>query len=181
MDTTTQIDLLPVASLPDRYSKAKSQVYSRLNALGITTHKQGNKAYVDASQLQHLDAIHQLITTGHTLEEAASKVLGTAPNLTREPAAPLTVQDSPVAQSYETLERLIGLISTTPAPNPLARFEHLQALADHGWQPSTSELADILGLKSLGGKQFERYGFQFTRAGRNGQQSAWRVERITTS
>jgi hypothetical protein len=63
-------------------------------------------------------------------------------------------------------------------PNPLSRFEQLQAIADHDWRPSTSELADILGLNSLSGSPFERYGFRFTRAGKNGAQSAWKVEKV---
>jgi hypothetical protein len=63
-------------------------------------------------------------------------------------------------------------------PNPLSRFEQLQAIADNDWRPSTSELAEILSLTSLSGATFERYGFRFTRAGKNGSQSAWKVEKI---
>ena len=62
-------------------------------------------------------------------------------------------------------------------PNPLSRFEQLQAIADHDWRPSTSELAAILGLNSLSGSSIERYGFRFTRVGKNGAQSAWKVEK----
>ncbi|MEB3355956.1 MAG: hypothetical protein VKK04_04465 [Synechococcales bacterium] len=50
-------------------------------------------------------------------------------------------------------------------------------IADRGWLVSTSELAPILGLKSLNGAEFERYGFRFVRSGKNGSQSAWRVEK----
>ncbi|WP_421655743.1 hypothetical protein [Leptothermofonsia sp. ETS-13] len=187
--TTTTIDSLPVSALPDRYGVARSQVYNRINALGITTTKRSNKAYVDADQLQLLDAIHTLITEqGNTLEEAAATLQQDSPvrpsretigQLTRQDVSPL--QDSPVGQSYDTAGHLLYLLSTLQQgapPNPLERFEQLQAIADHGWQPSTSELADILGLKSLSGQQFERYGFRFTRAGKNGQQSAWRVEKL---
>ncbi|MBD2259350.1 hypothetical protein [Pseudanabaena sp. FACHB-2040] len=39
-------------------------------------------------------------------------------------------------------------------------------------------LPQILELQSLSVSQFERYGFRFTRVGRNGAQSAWRVEKI---
>jgi hypothetical protein len=63
-------------------------------------------------------------------------------------------------------------------PNPLSQFEQLQAIADNDWRPSTSELADTLGLSSLSGATFERYGFRFTWAGKNGAQSAWRVEKV---
>lgn len=71
------------------------------------------------------------------------------------------------------------LPAALPAPpNPLSRFEQLQAIADHDWRPSTSELAEILGLTSLPRATFERYGFRFTRVGRNGAQSAWKVEKL---
>ncbi|MBD1918298.1 MULTISPECIES: hypothetical protein [Cyanophyceae] len=69
--------------------------------------------------------------------------------------------------------------ASPPAPpNPLSRFEQLQAIADNDWRPSTSKLAEILGLSSLSGATFERYGFRFTRVGKNGAQSAWKVEKV---
>lgn len=178
----TTLDELPVATLPERYGVARSQVYHRLNALGLTTLKRGNKAYVNAAQLQQLDAIHGLITEqGKTLEEAAAVLQGSPVRPSRETTGHLTRQDSPMGQSYETagqLLQLLGTFQTPPPPNPLERFEQLQAIADHGWQPSTSELAAILGMKTLSGQQFDRYGFRFTRAGKNGSQSAWRVEKL---
>ena len=64
------------------------------------------------------------------------------------------------------------------SPDPLSRFQQLQAMADHDWRPGTKELAQILGLKSLSGSQFERYGFRFTRTGKNGAESAWKVEKL---
>jgi len=51
----------------------------------------------------------------------------------------------------------------------------LERVAEKGWLLSTSQLAPLLGLRSLSGKVFERYGFSFTRVGRNGAESAWRV------
>ena len=63
-------------------------------------------------------------------------------------------------------------------PNPLSRFEQLLAITDNSWRPSTSELAAILGLTTLSGSLFERYGFRFIRAGKNGAQSAWKVEKV---
>lgn len=58
----TALDALPAATLPERYGVARSQVYNRLNALGLTMLKQGNKAYVNAAKLQQLNAIYGLIT-----------------------------------------------------------------------------------------------------------------------
>lgn len=65
-------------------------------------------------------------------------------------------------------------------PNPLSRFEQLQAIADNDWRPSTSELAEILGLTSLSGSQFERYSFRFTRAGKTGHSRPGKWRRSMT-
>ncbi len=89
-------------------------------------------------------------------------------------------------QSYATGQNftamLLPLLATLQKPatehTPLERFERLQALADNDWRSSTSELASILGVKTLSGRVLERYKFRFSRVGRNGAQSAWKVERV---
>ena len=61
----------------------------------------------------------------------------------------------------------------------LAVFRKLQELADNDWRPSTSQLAQMMGVNSLPtGNQFERYGFRFIKAGKNGTETAWKVEKI---
>lgn len=61
----------------------------------------------------------------------------------------------------------------------LAVFRKLQAIADNNWKPSTSQLTRIMGLKSLpSSHRFERYGFRFFRAGKNGSETAWRVRKL---
>jgi hypothetical protein len=62
--------------------------------------------------------------------------------------------------------------------DPLAPQRALEEAYQHGWQLSTSQLAQILGLspKNLGRYQsFERFGFTFTKGGRQGQQATWMV------
>jgi hypothetical protein len=187
MTNTTDIDELPLQSLPSRYGVARSQVFNRIKALGIETIKRKNKAYVNQDQLALLDDLHNLIQQGKTLDEAAAIV---NPTLRQSRETPGQYNIVPTAgaflgQSYGTpgqLELLQALVATLaqqqpPVINPLARFEQLQAMADHDWRPSTQELADILGLASLPGPSFERYGFRFTRAGKNGAQTAWKVEK----
>ncbi|MBD2057805.1 hypothetical protein H6F88_17560 [Oculatella sp. FACHB-28] len=52
--TEITVDSLPVAQLPDRYSIARSVLYNRLLELKIETEKRGNKAYVNAEQIELL-------------------------------------------------------------------------------------------------------------------------------
>lgn len=186
--TDLTVDEVSLQSLPSLYGVARSQVFNRIKALGIKTIKRDRKAYVNKDQLAMLDDLHNLIQEGKTVEEGAA-IVNPSTRQSRETPGQYNIipaAGAMVGQSYGTgqLEMLQALVSTLaqqppPAPiNPLARFEQLQAMADHDWRPSTRELADILGLSSLPGPTFERYGFRFTRAGKNGAQTAWKVEKL---
>jgi len=49
------------------------------------------------------------------------------------------------------------IAANQPAPDPLARYRQLEEIAAHEWQLPTSELAELLGLKTLSGLELERY------------------------
>lgn len=62
--------------------------------------------------------------------------------------------------------------------DPLAPQRALEEAYQHGWQLSTSQLAQILGLspKNLGRYQaFEQFGFTFIKCERQSQQTTWTV------
>ena len=62
----------------------------------------------------------------------------------------------------------------------LAVFRKLQELADNDWRPSTSQLTQMMGVNSLPtGNQFECYGFRSIKAGKNGTETAWKVEKLS--
>lgn len=61
--------------------------------------------------------------------------------------------------------------------DPLSQIRALQEACDHGWLLSSSQLAPLVGLKKVQGKSFERFGFKLVKVGRNGAESAWRVEK----
>jgi hypothetical protein len=64
-----EIDRVPVSQLPSRYGIARSALYTRLKDLKIEPEKQGKKAFVNAFQLQQLDALHEHIQKGGTTGE----------------------------------------------------------------------------------------------------------------
>jgi hypothetical protein len=64
-----EIDPVPVSQLPSRYSIARCALYTRLKNLKIEPEKQGKKAFVNAPQLQQLDALHEHIHKGGTTGE----------------------------------------------------------------------------------------------------------------
>ncbi|MEL7224744.1 MAG: hypothetical protein AAGL17_07735, partial [Cyanobacteria bacterium J06576_12] len=55
----------------------------------------------------------------------------------------------------------------------------IQEIADNSWWLGTSELSRALRLKQLpAGESFERYGFKFIQAGKNGDETAWKIEKL---
>jgi len=51
----------PIRELPERYGIARSAVYVRMKRLNITPHTQGNRSYINASQLELLDNLHDFL------------------------------------------------------------------------------------------------------------------------
>lgn len=196
----TDIDIeLPVASLPERYGVARSQVYTRIDALkqrdrSLAPLKRDRKAYADARLIAALDAVHTYIKTGDTVVQAAQKALD----------LPLTRPDNPdefenlarpVGQSYRTQDSVfLPAVQDTLAsdltrladaaeamvsqPDLLERYRQLEEIAAHGWELPSNEIAQLLGMKNLSGAEFKRHGFKFTRVGKIGTQSAWKVAKL---
>lgn len=177
-----ELDEIPVASLADRYDVHRSQVYTRMEALKrrdetLVPYKRGKKAYIPKMMLDYLDGMAALIQKGQTTEEAADQVLNRLPTRRAD-----SLVDTRHVQSSE-------LVIAEPEPvfeDPefdfdelLVKLRGLQELADQGWWLSSSQIAHVLKLKSLPpGDSFERYGFRFTKAGKNGAEIAWKLAKL---
>ncbi len=183
------LDGFPVAQLPDRYGVARSVVYSRLSALKIEPSKRKNKAYITNDQLQLLDELNEhLKRKGATVAEFQARVgLGEQTTQTE----PMRVSDSMQSDQtgqLTTLDSLSALgflaeaLATRMTP-PAQRLNHLRSLeeaASYRWLLSTSDLSALLKLspRTINRQQsFERYGFIFNRAGRNGTEISWSVNK----
>ncbi len=99
-----EIDRVPLTQLPSRYGIARSALYTRLKDLKIEPAKEGKRAYVDAQQLQLLDALHEHIqkvgTTGEFLKQQSGDSPGQSSTVFRpDESSPgqsrALVQDSP--------------------------------------------------------------------------------------
>ena len=186
--TDVHVDSLPVASLQERYGISRSVLYERINALQISSEKRGNKAYVNAEQIQLLDNLHAFLQGGgSTADFLASAGLSATPSGDESALVPAG-QYAPL--DAQALVALVGAIAErlTPPPAapvaftyPLANLEALERAAEHGWLLSTSQLAPLLGMKSLTGKALTRYGFTCTRVGKNGAESAWAVQKAESA
>lgn len=176
----TELDETPVSTLATRYGIHRSQVYTRLDALkqrdsNLVPVKRGKKAYITGHMLECLDGMAALIQNGGTTQEAADKVLGSSSPVVSRPVDTRHVDESGLA-----------IASSDEAPAPEQSFKELlevlrglQEVADNNWWLSTSQLAQVMGLRSLPPGEFERYGFRFVKAGRNGAETAWKVEKMS--
>lgn len=185
MDQSTDF---PVSKLGDRYKmKSRSQVYARINALteinpDLKTHKFGNKSYVNGAILGLLDAMDRLIFSGYGLEDAAKKVcegVSTTiqPNVDQTVSAIQQTAVSGLAIASDE-KPIISALKTATNAEPFAKYEMLDKVAAGGWHLPSSEISAILGVKNLSGQEFERFGFKFTRMGKAGSESTWKVEKL---
>jgi hypothetical protein len=206
MASDAQIDRIALSGLQSRYGIGRTAVYTRIQALQIEPIRKGNKAFVTSEQLKLLDELHEYLKLGNSMSEALEKMgrqttqefdtekINTKSPLSSEQyseqslakgessaiAASLAALIQEVTRTQEQMlaqQRQIAELYRSTA-DPLAPQRALEEAYQHGWQLSTSQLAQILGLspKNLGRYQaFEQFGFTFTRCGRQSQQTTWTV------
>ncbi|HIK57159.1 MAG TPA: hypothetical protein IGS37_18600 [Synechococcales cyanobacterium M55_K2018_004] len=181
-----EIDRLPVNQLTERYNLVRSAVYTRLEALGIKPERIGNKAYVNAQQIQLLDDLHDFINSGGTTAEFKERR-----GLPKGDEQPVE-SSSGLSTVPPDFARLVAAIAaeiasrfqpSTPEPNRFAYLEVLEKAYQNGWLLSTSEVADLLDLLPSEirqyGDSFSEAGFVFTKAGyRSGGEVAWKVSKL---
>jgi hypothetical protein len=178
-----EIDRIPITQLPSRYGIARSNLYTRLKDLGIEPEKMGKKAYVNAEQLQLLDALHEHIQKGGTTGEFL-KTLGSDRAQPNQTLAASPNEQNLVFQPH-ALVAVVEAIVKRLLPNTGNRLSYLRELEEayeKGWLLSPSEVADLLRLspKTVAGygQEFSDAGFVFTRAGtRKGGELAWSIDK----
>lgn len=186
---TSNLDRLPVSQLTNRYEIGRTSLYKRLSDLNIKPHTLGNKAYVDAKQLDLLDRLDQHLKSGHQTAEFLEVVQlfteqsneQTTEQFTEQSdldisAPSLALSNDPTI--FNILSDLAAGLSRAPTADISARLHLLQDACDHGWLLPTSELAQVLAISPrtlTHHKSYQRYGFLFTKVGRSGIESAWKV------
>jgi len=176
---TVELDSYTIQDFVARYGVMRSNIYNRLNGLKqkgypMEPEKQGSKTYYNADQTRLMDALDAHLKAGGTIADFRRSDLAPVPQDNRQPS--YKTQDSPAVDTSLALALVMDAIAGKLQPNdPLENLRRLEEVCDRGWLLSTSQLAELLGRKSLPGKAFSRYGFTFTRVGRNGAEGAWRV------
>lgn len=178
-----EIDRVPITQLPSRYGIARSNLYTRLKDLGIEPEKQGKKAFVNAEQLQLLDALHEHIQKGGVTSEFLKNIDNACIQPERA-LAKLPTEQIPLFEPT-TFVAVVESIVKRLLPSTGSRLSYLRELEEayeKGWLLSTSEVADLLKLspKTIAayGQEFEDAGFVFTRVGiRKGGEIAWAIDK----
>ncbi len=180
-----EIDPYPVSELQGRYNIGKQAVYNRLDALYIKPTKQGNRSFITLEQLRSLDALHHHITAGGTMADFQTR-------RSESPLSPVDTLDTPTGQTQAqdlvplpratdaaSLVSVVSAIAQAIRPtDPLAHLTHLERAATSGWLLTSSEVQQLIGIKPKvepGGQSFTRGSFTFTKAGKIGGQTSWRV------
>lgn len=191
-----EIDRVPLNQLPSRYGIARSALYTRLKDLKIEPGKDGKRAYLNAQQLQLLDALHEHIQKGGTTGEFLKQQSGESPGLSRTVEQPdesspglsrTSVQSSPGQILLSQPAALITVVEAivkrlVPGVGRLNHLLWLEEAYEKGWLLSTSEVADLLKLSPATvrgyGEQFSDAGFVNTRAGtRKRGEVAWEISK----
>ncbi len=183
-----------IKELCDRYGiKSRKSLYRRLNGLNIHLAKDGNKSYATDEQVALLDQQNEHIKNGGSIDDF-------------EPAklAEVTVHDSTTQHSGnngisslvetqlhstqlevtpELLTNIVQAVShaiaskMTPV-DPLWYLGRLEAARASGWELTTSQVQDLIGVKpscKKGKKTFKRGSFIFVKSGKIGNQTSWKV------
>ena len=185
---------LGVNELCDRYNiKSRKSLYSRLDGLNITLDKDGNKSFATEEQVKLLDQQNEHIKNGGTLKNFF-------PTIHAEVTVHNTSQDLDTTRILETTQhstqlqvtpQLLGDIvesasnaiaqKMTP-PDPLWYLGRLETARASSWLLTTSQVKELIGIKPRckgGGKTFRRGSFIFIKSGKIGNQTSWKVQKVT--
>lgn len=190
----TNLDRVGVKQLTDRYKIGRTTLYKRFKDLGIKTQTIGNKSFVDSSQLELLDKLHEHIESGNQTAEFLDMLgiptRGSDGELYPEPDKQLTIikrtkEDEQIPEQWRIAYALTTIADRMTDPlQPLKmqqeRLKMLAEIAEQGWLIPTSQMLQLLGLRStpeLIDGWFRRRGFMFVKAGRKGREIEWRVRK----
>lgn len=172
---------MEIQELMERYGLSSRQsLYARLKALGITLEKgERKKVYATDEQILLLDDLDRHIKDGGSLKTFLPPI-ETVLVSDGEPVESIKLLPQP--NSMEMLERLVGAIaSNIQARSPLWYHYELEKAATSGWHLTTNEIRELIGVKPICKKDsvgFQRGCWLFTKAGKIGNQCAWKVNQV---
>lgn len=201
----TELDSLTIKDFEARYQIARSNVNNRIAGLrqqgyDLEPEKREGRNIYSADQITLMDLLDAHLKAGNPIATfpAAAGQMNSTVSQDKLHLSHRTQDSTYVSQDKSHLShrpqdsrwdgaslveaiagRVVEILSfNRSAPDPLSNLRAIQDACDHGWLLGTSQLAPLLGVKRLTGQRVERYGFTFTRVGRNGMESAWQVKQM---
>lgn len=184
-----------VKELESRYRLTRSNIYNRINGLKnkgyeLEPLKQGQKSIFNADHVALLDRLNEHLDGGNDIAsfpDIDGRIVLSQPpaRSISQPIERLTGHENGYQGStpavinlgnlLETLSTHLAAPAPAPALDPLANLRSLQDAYKNDWLLSSSQLKALIGVKPPSGASFSRYGFTFTRRGKNGAESAWQL------
>ncbi len=180
-----------IQQLCERYGlKTRQSIYERINQLGITLAKKGNKSYATPEQVELLDQLNEYMKVGGTLKTFVPTI-ATTPEVdtvsvevdnyldTVSPDIDSLLESPQVDGLVRLIEAISAINKTSTSdskPDTLAHYRQLEEAIAHNWTLTTSEIEELLGVKPKG-ETFTRGCWVLSRAGTIGREVAWKVSK----
>ena len=188
----TDIDRFPVKELMGRYSIGRTALYDRFKHANIKPYKEGTRSFISGEQLAELDRLNDHLAAGGSLSDFVpterEQDLAILPNSSAD------IQRTVANDNLEALVIAVSMgveralaegaaklnASQSQSPNPLWYMKELKQAAEENWLLTTAEIRELIGVKPTtrqGSDTYKRGGWLFTKAGKIGNQTAWRVSK----
>ena len=157
-----------------RYGIGKQTAINRRNHLGISPIKSKGINFITEADLALMDELHQFLQTSGAKMKDFPNPNQTA--LTETEAAP----EEAITDTSDLLiliDKITEAVKPAEQTNPLNHLEQLEKAYENGWLLTTKEVHHLCGAKP-NGSIWERGSFIFTKVGKIGAQSSWRVGKV---
>ena len=191
--------------------KSRKTLYSRLKALEITlTKDERGRAYATSEQIELLDQLEEHLKDGGTLSnftpvtqvevqqiqsqttQQTTQIPTQVKSLENKGDAQITELKQHISQhdiqlttQHSELTTLVQLLAAQIQPvSPLWYHWELERAEKVGLELTTAEVRELIGVKPVcqkGETSYRRGCWLFIKAGKIGNQTAWRVEKNTSS
>lgn len=166
-------DQLSLEDARHRYSIGKTALQDRLNHCGIRAQRSGTRSFLSASQIEILDQLEGHLRSGRGMAEFHSPFgVVIEEDVRDQGGAIVPTASDPIVHQAPAVHQLVQLETL----ERVLRF--LDSAAERGWLLPTADIGNLLGAEPRG-KEWSRYGFVFTPAGRHGQSTAWKVTKTS--
>ena len=180
--------------LQNRYElKSRKGIYARIKALGLQLPKDNKRrSYATEQMVQQLDDLDAHLKNGGELKSYVptthTEVIEPHDEVTKPELLPNEVTPGNITNTNELLPevlpdqvtllpQLLSVIENlTNNKDPLLPNRLLAEAADKNYILTSKQIQEILGIKPKG-KTFNRLGFTFTKVGKDGVYSSYKLER----